>query len=424
MATDFSSATSMTPDEEADYLRRRSPSQTVLSRTFEHSRRNSRDFGQPSKFASRVFDEYDDSTDAAAPNEGEEVLAFNVANTRIEIKALVSRAAGQITDLWVNRVPSRGPKKQVLHLRRDNVKEFLELADILRETDPTIDEGSVRIDRNMLHALMDDPDALSSFFGDNNAIRQAYLANPEEIRALLQSDVTAEDVVAWAARRETVDTFEQLLKDDDMFAESVKDRGGAEAVWQTFFERNPWILGIGLASQLLTSWDSDRLEQVVAGFHVGQAGKRADAVMKTAGIIGSIVFAEFKQHTARLLNANNYRSGIYAPSKELSGGVSQVQGTVHKAVVDLGHCLMGRDMEGYDDPDNMGYLYRPRAYLVIGSLGEFCNENGQHHQDKIRSFELYRRNIAEPEIITYDELLARARWVVETQAPSPNEWAE
>ena len=35
------------------------------------------------------------------------------------------------------------------------------------------------------------------------------------------------------------------------------------------------------------------------------------------------------------------------------------------------------------------------------------------HRPKYESFELYRRNLYEPEVITFDELLARAEWHVE-----------
>lgn len=35
------------------------------------------------------------------------------------------------------------------------------------------------------------------------------------------------------------------------------------------------------------------------------------------------------------------------------------------------------------------------------------------HAAKYQSFELYRRNLYEPEIVTFDELLARAEWHVE-----------
>jgi hypothetical protein len=32
------------------------------------------------------------------------------------------------------------------------------------------------------------------------------------------------------------------------------------------------------------------------------------------------------------------------------------------------------------------------------------------HKERYRSFELYRRNLYEPEIVAFDELLARAEW--------------
>jgi hypothetical protein len=40
-------------------------------------------------------------------------------------------------------------------------------------------------------------------------------------------------------------------------------------------------------------------------------------------------------------------------------------------------------------------------------------ESGGPNTDKVHSFELLRRNTIDPEIVTYDELLARAEWVVE-----------
>ena len=38
--------------------------------------------------------------------------------------------------------------------------------------------------------------------------------------------------------------------------------------------------------------------------------------------------------------------------------------------------------------------------------------NGGAIESKVSSFELYRRNLYEPEILTFDELLARAEWHV------------
>lgn len=59
---------------------------------------------------------------------------------------------------------------------------------------------------------------------------------------------------------------------------------------------------------------------------------------------------------------------------------------------------------------------RPRSVLVVGDLSELQGLLGGDHPDKIRSFELYRRGLQELEVVTYDELLARAEWVVEAAA--------
>ena len=49
--------------------------------------------------------------------------------------------------------------------------------------------------------------------------------------------------------------------------------------------------------------------------------------------------------------------------------------------------------------------------MVVGSLQEFMTDRGVN-QERYRSFELYRRNTYSPEIITFDELFERARFIV------------
>jgi Domain of unknown function (DUF4263) len=51
---------------------------------------------------------------------------------------------------------------------------------------------------------------------------------------------------------------------------------------------------------------------------------------------------------------------------------------------------------------------KPRSYLVIGNLAQV-----RGNTDKIACFELYRRNMRAPEILTFDELFQRARCIVE-----------
>jgi hypothetical protein len=166
-----------------------------------------------------------------------------------------------------------------------------------------------------------------------------------------------------------------------------------------------------LAGQLLQSWDNEKLEQVVAGSSIAAPGKRADALLRTSGRIRSLVFAEIKHHKTRLLGGSEYRSGCWPPSSELVGGVTQAQQTVDRAVRDIDKRLADSDEQG-GETGEATWLIRPRSFLIIGDLEELRGPSGVH-PDKHQSFELYRRNLYEPEIVTFDELLARAEWRVE-----------
>jgi hypothetical protein len=208
-----------------------------------------------------------------------------------------------------------------------------------------------------------------------------------------------------------VKRFRQLLEDSDFFRDAAEPfNGRKEAVWQDLLEENSWILGVSLIGQVLTSWSPDKLEQVVAGFSISGPGKRSDAVMRTNGRIRAMVFAEIKHHETDLLGGE-YRTGCWSPSQQLSGGVVQVQQTVHLASREINGRLSDIDESGAETGEHT-YMVRPRSFLILGNLEQFRGTDGVHRA-KYESFELYRRNLYEPEIITFDELLARAEWNVE-----------
>ncbi|MFE6859007.1 Shedu immune nuclease family protein [Nocardia sp. NPDC057668] len=251
---------------------------------------------------------------------------------------------------------------------------------------------------------------------DLHSLTAAYNKNPELFRELIGNDEAADDVVAMARRRNQVARFKRLLEDDEYFAEEAKEvpKESPEAVWQRFFEENPWIFGVSLSGQLLTKWSDEKLEQVVVGSSISGVGKRADALMRTSGRIKSMVFAEIKTHRTPLLKDKPYRSGCWAPSAELSGAVAQVQGTIHRTVDKIGRRLQQQASDGSDIPGDYTYLLRPRSYLIAGNLNGLHGEAGGVHEDKFKSFELFRRHLTEPEVLTFDELLARAEWIVES----------
>ena len=241
---------------------------------------------------------------------------------------------------------------------------------------------------------------------------KAFLVENQALFAeALKSEVTTEDLVAVGFRKKQLSVYGKLLDDPSYFKDLKKKKNcSSEALWQKYFEKNSWIFGYGLGYIFLSGLDDKKLEQVVQGHSVDSHGKRVDALMKTKGIISNLCFVEIKIHTTALLEAKPYRTGCWAPSKELAGAIAQVQGTVASAVENLSGKINPSDREGNPSGEEI-YNYQPKSYLVIGSMNEFLTEHGIN-KDKLRSFELLRRNTSNPEIITFDELYERARFIV------------
>ncbi|MFD0274638.1 Shedu anti-phage system protein SduA domain-containing protein [Kitasatospora sp. NPDC127111] len=236
------------------------------------------------------------------------------------------------------------------------------------------------------------------------------------VRTAIGGGLTEEDIRLISNRKEQLQRFERLLTDPDYFqqAESLATTRGPEAVWQAFFEENQWIFGYGLNLIACESIDDGKLERITTGASIfGGAGKRIDAIMRSKGLISSMLFCEIKTHKTELLAGTPYRSGVYQASKELGGGVAQVQKTANKAQQLISRQFLDRIYEDDGTPIEVGLsTTRPRQVVVIGSLQEFI-QNGAVNPEKISSFELYRTSIQDVEIITFDELYQRACFIVE-----------
>ncbi|WP_322755855.1 Shedu immune nuclease family protein [Frankia sp. Cas3] len=365
------------------------------------------DQGQPSRYIRRVFDEVvtDDDDDWNWTNE----VVFTTRGGRKQIELQVARSAGAVRKLRIQKVPTSGDLTRLETVLELDREQSTRLIDMLRAIDaiPIEGERTVHVDDQLLRDMSADPTAMAS----------VYAKDPERFRALIESDANASDVIAVRHRRDTAATMREWLEDDVSFAKANAAAGGPEKAWQKLLEANPWVLGIGLGGQLLISWEEGKLEQTVVGRSIKGVGKRADALLRTAGIVRSLAFAEIKHHQTSLLG-EEYRSGSWGPSKEIAGAVVQVQQTVHLARQELGDYIRDQADDG-QLLDTGTFLLQPRSYLIAGSLNQLTGNRGGPIPDKVRSFELFRRNLHEPELITFDELVARAEWHIETVAGSP-----
>ncbi|USQ89621.1 DUF4263 domain-containing protein [Streptomyces phaeoluteigriseus] len=131
------------------------------------------------------------------------------------------------------------------------------------------------------------------------------------------------------------------------------------------------MFGYGLNLIACESIDYGKLERITTGANIfGGAGKRIDAIMRSKGLISSMLFGEIKTHDTELLAKTPYRAGVYQASKELGGGLAQVQKTASKAQQLISREFLTRI---YDDgtPTSVEMsTTRPRQVVVIGSLRE------------------------------------------------------
>lgn len=175
-----------------------------------------------------------------------------------------------------------------------------------------------------------------------------------------------------------------------------------EPQWHQFFRENTWIFGYGLSYQFLRDLQG---EPNLGGQDIaGRGGQRGDFMMATAAETSFTVIVEIKRPDTRLVLDEQYRNGAHKLGSDLVGGVVQVQQ----------QCFQWQEQSGL--PQNREILeqqsiftHEPKGILVIGNTNTLTDLNRR------RTFESFRRRITKPEIVTFDELLERARFIAQPQ---------
>lgn len=191
-------------------------------------------------------------------------------------------------------------------------------------------------------------------------------------------------------RRRVISAFKNAL---------AKDKGG-EAQWQKFFAANLWIFGYGLNFQILDLIE----EQPHYGGKTmhGRGGQRGDYLLSTRAGARFTVIVDIKTPHALLVEDEPYRNKVHRVGGDVTGGVAQLQSYCRTWVVDGSRQEENRhDLE----QENVS-TYEPKSILVIGNTKQLSTTH------KRASFEMFRRNLHNPEILTFDELLARDEFIV------------
>lgn len=242
--------------------------------------------------------------------------------------------------------------------------------------------------------------------------------NFEILQEAFRNNITTNDLINFGYRKGQLEIFRKLLFEDGYFlfyktelSESQKRELRDEDVWQRFFEKNTWILGYGLDYIFNTELDEKKLEQITSGSDFSSKGKRIDALLKSQGAINSLCFCELKLNNHPLLKQvkDSHRPESWQISNELAGAIAQVQQTTQKAIRGI-----KSKTEVKDSQDNLTgetlYLYNPKSFILIGNLNEFIVDD-RINETKFSCFEMFRKNLRNIEILTYDELYKRAFYI-------------
>ena len=163
-----------------------------------------------------------------------------------------------------------------------------------------------------------------------------------------------------------------------------------ERTWQEFLDANSFILGLAFGYPVVKV----RGQASVGGHKLSGKGETiADFLVKNSLTDNSAII-EIKTPQAMILGKSAYRGEIYPPSGELVGAVNQALNQKHN---------FEREIARIKDNSRLYNIetYAVRCCLVVGTMPR--DENPK------KSFELFRGNSKNVEIVTFDELLEKLK---------------
>ncbi|MDM1046542.1 DUF4263 domain-containing protein [Myroides sp. 1354] len=233
----------------------------------------------------------------------------------------------------------------------------------------------------------------------------------EVIQELLDNDIiTSQDIVNTGYRKNQLKIFERLLNEKNYLQqyklneEDLSNNTKDEIAWQHFFNKNPWIFGYGLDYRYQSI-----LQKEFSASNTDAAGK---GQVNADFLIGDNYFTTFVElktpDTDLFVNTGSgqNRSGSWCLSTKLIYAVSQI--LEQKAVGQI-----KLETEPYN---SLGEKITQKGYdskciLVVGNLNKEVDQSQDStkiKEIKKKTFELFRRDSRNIEIITYDELYLRA----------------
>ena len=163
-----------------------------------------------------------------------------------------------------------------------------------------------------------------------------------------------------------------------------------EGHWQEFFNENPFILNMAFGYPVIKVRD----QASVGGRKLSGDGEQITDFLVKNSLTNNTAIFEIKTSQTPILNKTPFRDGVYTPSADLSGSINQALDQKYqfqKQIAQIKDNTRLYDIESY----------AVHCCLVIGKTPD--------GDDRKKSFELFRRNSKDVEIVTFDELLEKLK---------------
>lgn len=212
-----------------------------------------------------------------------------------------------------------------------------------------------------------------------------------EIIGVLNDQVTSiaeENPKKLARLRAEIDlvNLEQLIKRYEEMLTETHD----ETEWQEFFNENPFILNMSFGYPAIIV----QAQASVGGNELSGNGNTITDFLCKNILTNNTTIVEIKTPQTPILGNTPYRNGVNPPSSNLCGAINQVLDQKYefqKHIAQIKDNSKLRDIESY----------AVHCYLIVGQTPKGDNEQ--------KSFEMFRRNSKNVEIVTFDELFEKLK---------------
>lgn len=321
----------------------------------------------------------------------------------------------------------KGIKKERLKFSQLNFSHLVQFFDFLKN------HNLAEISQRKLKLLDDSLDKIDS----QTKLKIGNLLKREEgkkiVEELIKSGlITDKDIINTHYRKEQLEIFRKLLEKDKNFWTQYRDQeadafinakkeeqnslekaclkitkvASEEKTWQYFFTKNQWIFGYGLDYRF--QGILQREAQTTDGGCVdGKSGDGfCDYLLADKKFIS---FVEIKTPNTELFDVGKNRSGSWKLSEKLIDAYSQI--LEQKA---SGQVLYNENRKNWqkDGKEMVQKSYDSKVILIVGHWREIGECEGKEKDIKEKTFELFRRDSRNVEIITFDELHERADHIV------------